>query len=116
MFSASASPYRPLLVIDELLSPADRADFDDMADRAPPDVRRIKHKKGISQMQLLIPFVQRRSRSMIRTWCLGGAGSGARARILRNTRWQLIRTVQTMSTGELRIGGVVRRPLVLGFG
>lgn len=33
MFTAAGSPYRPLLGIEELLSPADRADFDDIADR-----------------------------------------------------------------------------------
>lgn len=33
MFSAAASPYRPLVGIEELLSTADRADFDDIAGR-----------------------------------------------------------------------------------
>lgn len=43
MFTAAASPFRPLLEIDEILSTADRADFEDIADRtraifADPDI------------------------------------------------------------------------------
>ncbi len=33
MFTAAASPFRPLMDIDEILSTADRASFDDIADR-----------------------------------------------------------------------------------
>lgn len=33
MFEAAASPFRPLMGIDEILSKADRADFDDIANR-----------------------------------------------------------------------------------
>jgi Ser/Thr protein kinase RdoA (MazF antagonist) len=33
MFTAAASPFRPLMQVEEMLSPADRADFDDIENR-----------------------------------------------------------------------------------
>lgn len=47
MFTAAVSPFRALMDIDEILSPADRADFDDIADRTRQVFTELSEEFGV---------------------------------------------------------------------
>jgi Ser/Thr protein kinase RdoA (MazF antagonist) len=54
MFTAAASPFRPLMEIDEILSTADRADFDDIANRTREIFAELSTEFGIIHCDYII--------------------------------------------------------------
>lgn len=54
MFTAAASPFRPLLGIDEILSTSDRADFDDIAERTRAIFAELNEDFGIIHFDYIL--------------------------------------------------------------